>query len=450
MTRPTATRRTARRGAILVVVLALLTIFAVVGIAFVFYSDGEMVAARYAREAENRNLQMIPTLPPIDSHAETALFSVIFGTDPTDTTAQVTNAFRGHDLLSPMYGAHGKATATPYTGPGILHENLGTASWTDQSFKTLSDRARVVNNTVMNVGGTYLTFDPEISGEARDATKRAPIQTTDGELTGKDKNGNTVTVTRTHVAKNAPYTYPDLNNFYLASISPATGEVLVPSYFRPWAFNDRPIALNGQPTPAALPLYPLPSSRLARWDPNDKALIANTDWVTAEGRAKILRPRPIDQLTRGELEGLFGKGKGRAPTEAEYAAPGFNAGALYKLIDDKIRAGEIIDYPRPNIDNSTTGDVLSYIGGVGPQRNDTILMDFGFAPIEWPAKSGKYIKPLAAVLVTDNDGYLNVNAHGNVRNGGNHISYQGFGPWEVNLESATANKGEASTIVASG
>ncbi|MFO0799020.1 MAG: hypothetical protein U0804_16250 [Gemmataceae bacterium] len=439
MYRPTTARRrpAARRGAILVVVLALLTIFAVVGIAFVFYSDGEMVAARYAKEGENRNGQMTPTPPAFDDDAELALSSVIFGASPTDVTAQVTNSLRGHDLLSGMYGTHGwrqdsptgKQLNPPYSGAGIMHEDL--TKTTNNALGAVSDRARVVNNTAMNVGGAYYVVDPEISDGPREVAKTQPSDpTNNATMTGKK-----------YVPKNAPYTYPDLNNLYLASVSPATGDVMVPSYFRPWAFNDRPATLNGKTTPTPAPL----GGRLAPWNPSDPVLVANTDWVTAEGRAKILRPRPIDQLTPAELTAAWGKGY--APTVADYQAPGFNAVALYNKIDEKIRDGSIIGYPRPNADNSTTGDVFSSIGNVGVQKNDSILIDFGATAFEWPRGSGKLVKPLAAVLVTDTDGFLNVNAHGNVRDAGNHASYHGFGPWEINLESATANKGEASTIV---
>ena len=50
MFRPLNPPRTRRRAAILIVVLALLALFAVVGISFVFYADGEANAARVHRE----------------------------------------------------------------------------------------------------------------------------------------------------------------------------------------------------------------------------------------------------------------------------------------------------------------------------------------------------------------------------------------------------------------
>ena len=60
----------------------------------------------------------------------------------------------------------------------------------------------------------------------------APTVPADVAALGTSPSGS-----RTYVGRNAGYTYPDLNNFYLASISPATGEVLVPSFHRAWLFN---------------------------------------------------------------------------------------------------------------------------------------------------------------------------------------------------------------------
>src|SRR5207249_2685512 len=53
MFRPSSPRPD-RRGAILIVVLALLALFAVVGVSFVFYADSEANAARIHREGQAR------------------------------------------------------------------------------------------------------------------------------------------------------------------------------------------------------------------------------------------------------------------------------------------------------------------------------------------------------------------------------------------------------------
>lgn len=435
MSRPSAVaarRRPAagRRGTILVVVLALLAIFAVIGIAFVFYSDGEMTAARYAKEAENRNGTIRPNMDDsrFASAAETALASIVFG----DYNGQL-DGFRGHDLLSAMYGGNlGGASGThPYTGQGIFHEKMAAP------FNTIPSRGHVVNYTAMP-GGTdtgnpnapsYTAFDPELTGPPRAWDSTTKVGTPWSPPTSVPSG-------QTYVSKAAPYTYPDLNNFYLASIVPGTGETILPSYYRPWHFN----AANTNNL----------NMRLFPWNPNDVGpatnTAANTDWVTLEGRARTLRPRPIDQLTPGEIQAVTGQP--RPPTSPELAAmaPGVK-NALFSLIDSKIRSGDIIGYPRPNSDGSITGDVMNLPGGVGVQHNDSILVDFGAPAFDWPPGSGKKVKPLAAVMIRDLDGLLHLNAHGNLRNNGQHSSHHGLGPWEVNLGLGLANPAELNEVV---
>lgn len=425
----TAARRrpAARRGTILVVVLALLAIFAVVGIAFVFYSDGEALAARYHRESETRNGQMLPDPPgDFDSNAMTVLGQVTFGAYDNQLTS-----LRGHDLMSTLYGGQGTNT-DPYTGQGIFHGKMAAP------FDVIPSRGHVVNYTPhpvgVDMGGktVYYAFDPEMTGPPRtwsDTTSTAtpkpwtPVQLNDLSTTGQ-----------TYVSKAAPYTYPDLNNFYLASVSPATGETILPSYYRPWHFNSNPVQLAGDTTPVT----PAPlNRRLEAWNPNDPVLKWNTDWVIPEGRAKILRPRPIDQLIQSDYAAA---GIGALYPPAAKLSNFTNAAqldALYKMIEKRIRDGDIIGYPRPNQDGGVTGDVFNLIGGVGTQRNDSILVDFGGRAIEWPPGSGRFVKPLAAVHISDLDGLLNLNIHGNVRGTGtNHTSHHGLGPWEVSIARA--------------
>src|SRR5262249_47661666 len=75
---------------------------------------------------------------------------------------------------------------------------------------------------------------------------------------------------------NVPYTYPDLNNFFLAAIDPTTGLVITPSFHRQYLFG-----------------------RLD--DPN------NPNWLatTPQGKYLTLRPRPADHGKDASNNPLF-------------------------------------------------------------------------------------------------------------------------------------------------
>src|SRR5437899_3008854 len=105
MFRPSPPPRPTRRGAILIVVLALLALFAVIGISFVFYADSEANAARIHREAQARP---DPAPPDATLAANKFLGTLVF--DTGDTGADLHNALRGHSLLRAMYGWTGSAT----------------------------------------------------------------------------------------------------------------------------------------------------------------------------------------------------------------------------------------------------------------------------------------------------------------------------------------------------
>ena len=101
-----------RRGAILLVVLALLALFAVIGLSFVLYAESEATASRIYREAENNRDRK---KPDPQAAAGLAIGQLIYGTlDPT-------SAVRGHDLARLMYGVNG---TVPYSGQGGIHEGL--------------------------------------------------------------------------------------------------------------------------------------------------------------------------------------------------------------------------------------------------------------------------------------------------------------------------------------
>src|SRR4051812_22537699 len=122
--RPTNPARIAgpRRGAILIVVLALLAIFAVVALTFVIYSGAEADGARIYKQAQNS----ADGTPNPNEVVNAFLNAVIFDAGDTSST-DLLNNLRGHSLSRTMYGWQGTIgqNTVPYNGVGTFH---GTAT----------------------------------------------------------------------------------------------------------------------------------------------------------------------------------------------------------------------------------------------------------------------------------------------------------------------------------
>ncbi|HEY7329540.1 MAG TPA: hypothetical protein VH592_18015 [Gemmataceae bacterium] len=188
-----------RNGVILLVVLILLTLFALVGITFVLYADAEATAARIAREATS-----VPS-PDVDPRFLLACFlnQLIYD---VDDNGGVYSALRGHSLARLMYGNDDEAlNESAFNGTGRLHTGPGTYM---NPFAI--DDYPLVNYTYFP--GDGFLRDPERLGQRTSVTQPR------GPFTG---------------GFNAPYTYPDLNNMFLAAVR-ADGTVLAPSFHRPW------------------------------------------------------------------------------------------------------------------------------------------------------------------------------------------------------------------------
>lgn len=205
--------------------------------------------------------------------------------------------------------------------------------------------------------------------------------------------------------QNVPYTYPDLNNMYLGAVD-GSGRILAKSFWR------------DQPAPAPLGAQPV------TLDP------ANTMWtdptLSPIYKYLTLRPRPADQLL---------------PIEPQTQA----------YVNAQIAAGNIIPAPRQATIAGVTyqGDVSNLLPGTN--RFDSVWVDLDF-PTVTLQRTLRKVKPLFAFLVVDLDNRVNLNVHGNVREGNNvnagepvaiHASHQGWGTWEVNprrvLDPAMAN-----------
>ncbi|HXG09624.1 MAG TPA: hypothetical protein VNK04_07530 [Gemmataceae bacterium] len=379
-----------RRGLVLLVVLFMLTLFAIAGLSLVLYADAEATAARLHGSAAHF---LQPDMEPEEAFAF-FLNQLIY--DCPDDERGVYSALRGHSLARNMYGLNYNLTAgpigtitmldnvTPFNGTGRLRTGL-IPGLNHDDYELINYTFFPVDQFLRDPERLNWNFDPQTS--AITSPKRADFNGNRGEFTG---------------GFNVPYTYPDLNNLFLAAVK-ADGTLLTPSFHRPWLFN--------------------PTQGL-----NDPT---NPNWTNKAGKYLILRPRPVDQLTQAQVTSVGLPWPLPDPSTLPPAAQA----ALSNLINTQQASGKLFPYPE-----DATGDVKNLIGA--PGGNDSIWIDIG-APV-LTAPDGRKYKMLVAPLILDLDSRININVHGNNRGNNNtHVSNQGWGRWEINPRRiGAANQGE--------
>jgi len=336
-----------RQGIVLLVVIAMLALFATVALSFVVYAEAEAVASRYASQAQTQ------AQADVDPELLLSFFlsQLIYDTD------NVYSAMRGHSLARTMYGANPTdLNIVPFNGMGRMRWDVK-----HPTFGTTRNNMLAINYQNYSPNGTLLTSPTVGLPKVRDPEN--------------DTNGN-------YVGGNVSWTYPDLNNMFLAAVN-ADGEVLIPSFHRPWLNVD--FSSNG----------------------------ANDPWA----KYSTLRPHI-------SYHSQF------APPDSEIVPPPGSPPGTPGGVDVKnLEWGPGLRYLRPGASPPTP----SYY------NNDSIWMDLGFQVLTAP--NGKLYKPLFAPLIVDLDNKINLYAHGNIMNAGNpqntanpipHFSNQGWGPWEVN------------------
>jgi hypothetical protein len=215
------------------VVLAMLTLFAVIGLTFVYYAGSLADRARIEREGHS------VSQPDLDPELLLSLFLGQLLYDVPDDESGVYSALRGHSLARSLYGFNDTgANVVPFNGTGRLHQPSPFGAEGPDDFN-LVNYTFFRDDSQLPQAQRFLR-DPERLGT------RPGLNSPRGPFTG---------------GFNAPYTYPDLNNLFLAAVK-ADGTVLLPSYHRPWLFGSN--------------------------DPS------NPNWANAAGKYLLLRPRPAD------------------------------------------------------------------------------------------------------------------------------------------------------------
>ncbi len=232
--------RKSHRGVILLVVLAMLTLFTIIGLVFVFLADSYATSARVALDAEK---VLRPAVEP-----ELALACVLgqLICDVPDEGSGIHSSLRGHSLARNLYGWNDAA--------GFLNDKafagLGRLRYPSTVFPSVND-SDLLNCKFFESDGWVR--DPERLGSHPPGQSRG-----------------------SYVPGNVPYTYVDNNNAYLAFLNPVTSRIEIPSFHRPWVFNLDPQTgkLLANPPPFNDPRHP--------------------NWSSPAGKYLTLRPRPAE------------------------------------------------------------------------------------------------------------------------------------------------------------
>ncbi len=407
-----------RRAVILMVVLVLLTLFAIVGLAFVLYADGQADESRLSRESQ-ATVSTVPT-EAYDSLMNYAMAELIFGVgDPTPANLTAAtpyaanlypdgaySATRGHDLARDIYGwnpDNAGSNIYPYIGKGHLHTNGNAAN----GAVTCQNPYGVDDYTLIN----YIPYLSSVSGfTLADGFVRDPERFNYSATQPNPPNYRTLlsqTLPPYTGGWNPNYTYPDGNHIYLGAVD-SNGNVLARSFHRPYFIPTTLMMVNGNPVPTQTPCLPLDPNAPGYWTWFWNTNPSNPNEIVPPYlKYTSLRMRPADQLLPGESFLFIGSNTpaGITPTNRPF-------------------------FPGPGLG----GDLVSLRGfsnpGV-PGASDTIWVDLDY-PVKVASNGVKY-KPMFGFFIQDLDGKVNINSHGNIRGAnGASLSNQGWCKSEIN------------------
>src|SRR5262245_33586106 len=211
------TRTSARRGIVLLVVIAMLALFAALGLSFVYYAQAEADASLLSTQAQN---QRIADIDPefLMSYALGQLIHDAEDMVQYGNYHGVASSLRGHSLSRTMYGYSRNGNAAPYPLNATPFNGMARPNLTDPSINETAEK--LINFKYFPADG--FIRDP---GHYADSTK--------GETNRKLPTDPVILAYR---GENPSWTYADVNNVVLGQMN-AKGEILIQSCWRPWTAN---------------------------------------------------------------------------------------------------------------------------------------------------------------------------------------------------------------------
>jgi len=330
-----------RKGMILLVVVAFLALFSVMGVTYIIYADSQL--RQTTDDVNGQDVRQNPLkMVDLDPNFILNFFLERFLYDQSDVTLNsagaVTNvtpdsvysALRGHSLSRNMFGWNDTANALndkPFSGTGKLNSQIPLEGQNVEEWK-------IVNYTAFNPL-TLPILDPE---------------------RGLRTGGNTIR-SAPNSSWNAPYTYPDHNNFYLGWLK-SDGTKVIPSFHRDYIFGS-------MATP-----------------------FANPNWTNTIGKYLTPRPRPADHngfpypdADGMDVKNLEGYPGGNDSIWIDVGSPVFKSadGRKYKIMIAPL----ILDLDG-RINVNVAGNVMGVNGSNGSNQ--------GWGP--WEVNPGKVAQPV--------------------------------------------------------
>ncbi|MFO0919082.1 MAG: hypothetical protein U0872_12305 [Planctomycetaceae bacterium] len=391
-----------RRGSTLLIVMVLLGMLSLLGFLFYTFAAQERSTAAYFADANkvytaeldadallNYGLEQLIVGPKASVLPQSALAGDIPTTAP---------AFGPHAMLTNMFGWD----VNPYNGSGIHLSSTNGLPIVDMDFDSTGDS--VAANTPLGQAPLNINASAVASADTRFARNMSDPT--------NSYNANTY---QAWPDPGVNYTYPDINNLFLAYKGTAIDDygnpvqVIIPSFHRPQLLRDA----GGMP---------------------------DSNWFNASALhpGRVLRPHPSQLNADGTTP--------RFPTAV--------TGTLTSTFPFQQGTGSlqgVWSLTSPYIFGSTTVPAYEYdVDNDNDGVKEGIWLDLQY-PVQTDPSGQKYV-PLFSYTVYDADGLLNLNAHGNLARLGQVTpsqlsgissfnkflsgSNQGLGPAEINPQYA--------------
>lgn len=359
-----------RKGSILVIVIALLGMLLLLGIAFYSFAAQEHVSASYFAEA-----MKVSSGPPVDVLFDYGLDQLIVG--PSNTQPQSVLYGRRHSLMGNLLGvndiATGKFDSIPHNGVGAHLIMSGGLPVIDNDLDGAAD-----------VGGGTFGF---LLGQ-----KQLDFNTSAAA------NGGTAVDTNSwsSLMPDVDYTYPDINNPFLAHVVKGADDVnaiprniIIPSFHRPQYMRDATGTVKYTAAPGT------------NW------------WEDPALKARTFRPHP-EHVIEGTTTPRFIRHSTANPSSV-YGSDTIVSNVLGSEIEPfpfKVGNGEM------GVWTDTTPTDATHAPYEFDTDNDNDGIKEGvWLDIDFPAQTlidGRRYVPLFSFTVQDANGLINLNTAGNL------------------------------------